>query len=250
MGYIMFKYILATILLFTTVYGQNIHILSAANLKFFFSDVIKEFNKEYPKDKVNIEFDSSVNITKNIIKGKKYDIFLAANKAYPQKVFENEKAAAKPELYATGSLIILISKHVGLKDKKINILTDSAIKEITIANKKTAPYGMAAIEALKNAGIYKNVEKKLFYSTNASNIIGDVLWYGHAGILPKSAVNFLPRGYNIEGENYIEVDQNLYKPIEQYYVLSLEGEKNEAVKRFIKFLLSDAKKIFEKNGYR
>lgn len=77
-----------------------------------------------------------------------------------------------------------------------------------------------------------------------------MLWYGHAGILPKSAVNFLPRGYNIEGENWVNIDQELYTPIEQGFTVSKEGSKKQSVKRFLKYLLDDGQKIFKKNGYK
>lgn len=246
----MLKYILLSLLASSIILADEIKILSAANLKFFFSDIVKEYNKIYPNDKVDVIFSSSGNLTKRIIGGEKFDMFLAANNAYPLKIYEANKASSKPKLYTTGSLILLISKHEGLKKKGIYILEDPTINEITIANKKSAPYGMAAIEALKNAGLYDKLENKLFYSTDASNIIGDVLWYGHAGILPKSSINFLPRGYNIEGENYIVIDQKFYKPIEQYYVVSNEGEKKGSVKRFEKFLLDGAQKIFKQNGYK
>jgi len=240
-------------LLFTlsiSLYGESITLLSSANLKFFFSDILKEYRTHYPSDTINVSFDSSGNITSEILAGKQYDIFLSANKRYPQKLYDAGKALNKPSLYTTGSIILLISSDKGLNEKGIGILNNPAIKEITIANKKTAPYGMAAIEALKNANLFDKLESKLFYSTDASNIIGDVLWYGHSGILPKSAVGFLPRGYNIEGENWIEIDQKLYTPIEQYFVISKESSKNKITARFINFLLGDGQIVFKQNGYK
>ena len=246
----MFRYVFLIIVFYNFVFANSVIVLSSANLKFLFSDIVKKYSEIYPKDKINVNFASSGNITKDIINGKKYDIFLAANMIYPQKVYDAKKAATKPTLYTTGSLVLLIAKHKGLKNRNINILIDEDIKEITIANKKTAPYGMAAIEALKNSGIYNKIESKLFYSTNASNIIGDVLWYGHAGILPRSSIGFLPRGYNVYGENWVDIDENLYTPLKQYFVVSKEGLKNNATKRFTKFLLTKGQKIFKENGYK
>ncbi|MEA3383216.1 MAG: molybdate ABC transporter substrate-binding protein [Campylobacterota bacterium] len=246
----MYKYIFILAFFSTYLFSNSTTILSAANLKFFFEDLTKEYNKQYPNDKIDVEFDSSGNISDQILKGKNYDIFLSANMTYPKKVYNNNKSATKPKKYTTGALILLISTHKGLSNSKLDILKDDEIKEITIANKKTAPYGVAAIQALKNANLYDKIKSKLYYSTNASNIIGDVLWYGHVGILPKSAINSLPRGYNMEGENWIEIDQKLYDPIVQGYTLSEHGIKNDVSNRFIKFLLSDGQKIFKKNGYK
>lgn len=244
------KLIVICILFINLLMAQDIKILSAANLKFFFDDIIKEYNLKYPNDNIIIEFDSSGLLTKRIIKGKKYDIFLSANMYYPQKLYKLGLANSEAKLYTTGSLILLVSKHKGLTKDKLNILLDPKIKEITIANKRTAPYGIAAIEALKNSNIYDKIKSKLFYSTDSSNIIGDVLWYGHTGILPKSAINSLPRGYNIEGENYIEIPQELYKPIKQGFAISKDGSKKNSVNRFVDFILEDGQDIFKRNGYK
>ncbi|MEA2049459.1 MAG: molybdate ABC transporter substrate-binding protein [Campylobacterota bacterium] len=245
----MFRYILFLLLVIATLNAGQVTIFGAANLKFFFSDILDEYNKKYPNDKIVICFDATGNLVKKVKAGEKYDIFLAANMKYPQELYKQKLASTKPKIYTTGSLILLVSKHDKLNDDKLNILTDRSIKEITIANKKTAPYGMAAIEALKNSKLYDKVKDKLFYSTDASNIIGDVLWYGNAGILPKSAVNFLPRGYNKYGENYILVDQKLYTPIRQGFVFSKQGSANLAAKRFIDFLLGEGQNIFKEHGY-
>ena len=236
--------------LISHIFADSTVVLASANLKFFFSDIVKEYNKLYPKDRIDVEFDSSGNMTRAVLAGKKYDLFLSANMKYPQKIYEAKKSAIAPKLYTTGSIILLIASHKGLKEKGIYILKDSNIKEITIANKKTAPYGMAALEALKNAKLYDKLKSKIFYSTDASNIIGDVLWYGHAGILPKSAVNSLPRGYNIRGENWIEIDENLYTPLNQGYVISQDGLNNKVTSRFVKFLLGDGQNILKQNGYK
>jgi molybdate transport system substrate-binding protein len=244
------KYIFLILISLVYLRAETITVLSAANLKFFFSDVIKEYCKKYPDDKINVQFNSSGVIAKEILSGKKFDIFLAANMGYPQKIYEASLSSDKPKLYATGSIILLIATHKGLREKGIMILNDPDIKEITIANKKSAPYGMAAIEALKNSHLYEKLKSKIIYSTDASNIIGDVLWYGNAGLLPKSAINFLPRGYNIEGENWIEIDPKLYTEIKQGYVISKKSAQKEGVKRFVNYLLGDGHEILKKNGYR
>lgn len=236
---------------FTTfLWSHSVNILSAANMKFVFEQLQEKYNEKYPNDKLNAEFGSSGKITQDIIDGKKYDIFLSANMKYPLKLYNLNLSATKPKLYTTGRLILLLSNNKYLKSKKLKILTLSNIKEITIANKKTAPYGMAAMEALKNANIYEDIKDKLLFETDASSVIGDVLWYGDAGILPKSAISFLPRGYNQEGVNYIEIDKALYSPLKQGFVFSKSGLDNPAAKRFVDFLLSsEAQKILKENGY-
>ena len=109
--------------------------------------------------------------------------------------------------------------------------------------------GVITAVVVSSIKLYNKLKSKIFYSTDASNIIGDVLWYGHTGILPKSAINFLPRGYNKEGINWIEISSNLYSPLKQGFVISKKGIDNIITKRFIKFLLGDGQKILNQNGY-
>jgi len=247
---VVLKHILLVLFFVGSLSAESITIYSAANLKFFFDDIKKAYLTLHPQDEVKVKFASSGILTQDILSAQEYDLFLAANMQYPQKVYESGMAVEKAQLYTTGSIILLIENHKDLAKKGIGILNDENIKEITIANKKTAPYGMAAIEALKNAHLYEKLKSKIIYSSDASDVIGDVLWYGNAGLLPKSAINFLPRGYNIKGENWIEVDKNLYTPIKQGFVVSKKGDKKEITKRFIHFLLGDCQKIFKENGYK
>jgi len=41
------------------------------------------------------------------------------------------------------------------------LLKDENIKKIAVANPKTAPYGKAAVEAMKNASVYEDVKINL-----------------------------------------------------------------------------------------
>ena len=169
------KYIFMLLLLVNSLFAEKITIASAANLKFFFSDIIEDYTSKYPEDTIKICYNSSGKIYKKIVSGMKYDLFLSANMNYPQKLYENSLSATKPKVYTEGSIILLIATHKGLKEKGLHILDDVAINEITIANKKNAPYGQAAIEALKSSELYLKLQHKIIYSNDASTIIGDVL---------------------------------------------------------------------------
>lgn len=154
----MYRYILVITILINSILADEIKILSAANLKFFFSDIVKDYNKKYPNDIINVEFDSSGSLSKSIQSGTSYDIFLAANMRYPQTIYELGYSVIPAKLYTTGSLILLVAKYKELSSKKLLILEDPRIKEITIANKQTAPYGMAAIQALKQEKVYNKIK--------------------------------------------------------------------------------------------
>jgi molybdate transport system substrate-binding protein len=226
------------------------NIFAAGNNKLVLPALIQSFYKKYPDSRVVVQYGATGDLANSILNGVNYDIFLAADMKYPQKIYEAKKAINPPLEYARGSLILFVPADKTLHQRKVKLLCDVKIKNITIANKKTAPYGMAAVEALTNAKIFDSLQSKIRYSTDISTAITNVIWYDDAGFLSKSALNSLPAGYREEGVNWIEVDKELYAPIIQGYVISENGVNNVNVKRFVEFLFSaEGRKIYKEYGY-
>ena len=226
-------------------------IFAAGNNKFVFTEILEQFYKKYPNSKVVVQYGATGDLTKAILDGVSYDIFLAADMQRPKQIYLANKAVNPPEVYTRGSLILFIPSDKSLRQKKLTVLKKKSIKHISIANRKTAPYGKAALEALVKSGLYDEVSNKIQYSTDVSTAITNVVWYDNAGFLSKSAVNILPIGYNKEGVNWIEVDQSLYTPILQGYVISRMGLKNDNAKKFIDFITSSAgQALYKEYGYR
>lgn len=252
----MFRYIilflLTLLLLEAQGYGSAPAVVFASgNNKFVLPAIVKSFYLKYPESKLVIQYGATGDLSKSILDGVSYDIFLAADMQRPKRIYLANKALNPPKIYARGSLILFVPADKTLKQKKITIVKNQKIKNISIANRKTAPYGKAAIEALRNSGLYDEVSHKIQYSTDVSTAITNVIWYDNAGFLSKSAVQTLPSGYNKEGINWIEVDQSLYEPILQGYVLSAEGVKNENSIKFIDFITSqEGQAIYKEYGYR
>lgn len=228
-----------------------ITILASGNNKFVLPVFIEEFYKRYPHAKVVVQYGASGDLSNSILNGVSYDIFLSANMKYPQNIFQANKAAYSPKEYAQGSLILLVPADDAFHQKKLKVLTSKNIQHITVANQKTAPYGMATLEALRNSKLLDTVKNKIRYSTDISTVITNVIWYDDAGFLSKSAIHSLPKAYKKEGVNWMEVDQSLYNPIIQGYVVSKEGSRKPDTQKFIEFLHSvEGRKIYKKYGYK
>ena len=226
-------------------------IFASGNNKFVLPVLLKSFYRKYPDARVLVQYGSTGDLTDAILNGVNYDILLGADMQYPQKVYDAKKALNPPKEYARGSLILFIPADKTFHQKKIKVLKNKKIKKITIANKETAPYGKASLEALQNSGMLKSVKDKIRYSTDISTVIVNVMWYDDAGFLSKSAISSLPIGYRKEGVNWIEIDKSLYKPIIQGYVISQNGSKNINSIRFIEFLLSkEGREIYKAYGYK
>lgn len=226
-------------------------IFASGNNKFVLPIFVENFYRKYPGARVVIEYGASGDLANSIMNDVAYDIFLSANMTYPQNIYRAGKAVYPPKEYAKGSLILLIPADNAFSQKKLKVLKNTNIKHITVANKKTAPYGMATLDVLKNSKLWNSVKDKIRYSTDISTVITNVIWYDDAGFLSKSAIHSLPMAYSKKGINWIEVDQNLYNPIIQGYVVSKEGSENINAKRFIEYLLSDeGREIYKQFGYK
>ena len=96
-----------------------------------------------------------------------FEVFLAADQQGPEKaVAEGLAVPGTSFTYATGR-IVLFSKDQGLVAGE-RTLRDGRFTRLAIANPATAPYGAAAIEAMKALGVYQTLSAKLVQGNNIS----------------------------------------------------------------------------------
>jgi molybdate transport system substrate-binding protein len=219
------------------LFANEIFVASATGNAYAMPEIIKKYNEIYPDDKVHLIFASSGKLTTQIMHGAKYDIFLAANMKYPFVLYKKRIALTKPKIYAYGAIVLFSRKPLKEDYKKIILNADS----IAIANPRTAPYGMAAVEFLKNTGLYDKVKDKLVYADTVSAAFNYSLHSTDIGIIAKSLL-FSPNTKKYK--NWIDLP-NKYTPISQGVVLL-----NKKAENFYNFLFSnDAKEVLKKYGY-
>lgn len=243
------KIILALMVLCSCIFAGEIKVAAAANVSYAMDKLVAEFNKTNPDTKVLVTLGSSGKFVTQIENGAPFDIFMAADMKFPQTLFEENLTLNKPVLYAQGSIAILSSRELDLK-KGMDLLKEKSISKIALANPKTAPYGVAAIEAIKNAKVFDDVENKFVYAETISQVITYTTTAADIGFIAKSSMYDEKMSQFKENINWIEVDPKLYTPIDQGIVILKNGKDNKEVKAFYDFILSNsAKKIFTDYGY-
>lgn len=245
----MVKVIVASIIFGMSLFAGEISVAVAANLSDAIEGLKVEFAKTNPQTKVNTVLGASGKFTAQIKGGAPFDLFISADMQFPEALYADGIAHTKPVTYASGALAIMSTKGLDVS-KGMVLLKEAKIEKIALANPKTAPYGTAAIQAFKNAGVYENVESKLVYGESISQAIQFATTAADVGIINLSAFYNENMKRYIEGKDWVRVDTTLYTPIAQGIVILKQAQKNAEAKAFYDFILSaKAKVIFKNYGY-
>jgi molybdate transport system substrate-binding protein len=241
--------LLAVLLAGSCVRAQAVRVAAAADLKFAMGELASQFEKQNGA-KLDVTYGSSGNFLTQIQNGAPFDLFFPADSEYPKRL----EAAGLAELgtryeYAVGHIVIWTPTHSGIDAAKDGwkSLLDHRVKKIAIANPEHAPYGRAAVAALKKAGIYEQVKDKLVYGENISQAAGFVQ-SGNAqvGIVALS----LAMSPAMKDGNRWEVPPSLYPPIFQSVVLLKASENKDAAHKFLQLVKSKTgQEILERFGF-
>ncbi len=232
----------------TSANNKGIRIAVTANLKLAMDSITQVFEKE-TGIKVEMSSASSGNLTAQIRNGAPFDVFLSADKKYPLALYKDNLTIGMPLFFCEGILIVWTRKDF-VPDSSLNFLATDEVKKIAIANPKNAPYGIAALEVMDHLKLYHSIQSKLVYAENVSQLnqylVGGMV---DVGFTSKSAV-LLPQ-LSKKG-NWIEIDSNLYNPINQYIVQLKQKNGDESkAKKYIDFILGErAQRILKDFGYK
>jgi len=241
---------LAILLCSERAHGQEIAVAAAADLKFAMGELAANFEKQ-TGNKVNVTYGSSGNFFSQIQNGAPFDLFFSADVEYAKKL--EAGGLAEPGTlynYAVGRIVIWIPPgiKVDLNAQGMNALLDSAVQRIAIANPAHAPYGRAAVAAMKKSGIYERVEPKLVYGENISQAAQFVQsGNAQAGIIAMSLA--ISPAMKDSGKMWL-IPGGLHPPIEQAAVVVKNSQKKEAAKAFIEYIKSaTGKAVMDKYGF-
>ncbi len=237
-----------SLLLSSSVFAGSVTLFCASSTKFAMEEVKKAFLEENKGDAVELIFGASGKGYAQYSNGAPYEIFMAANNGYAQKIIDDGKAASQRVVYAKGA-IAFYSTDSAITTKGIEGLLSDNVKKISIANPKLAPYGVAAVEILTNYGIYDAVSSKIVMGDNISQTLQFVdTKSADAGFVALSLIKGKEGG--VPSENYFVIDATKYNPIEQSMVLTVNGKENPLAKKFFDFIMSQkGAEIFEKYGF-
>ncbi|MBE7175834.1 MAG: molybdate ABC transporter substrate-binding protein [Mucilaginibacter polytrichastri] len=225
------------------VFAQKLRIAVAANAQFVAKELETSFRKESGLE-AEMVIGSSGKFTAQIKAGAPFDVFLSADTQYPDALYKSGLTLRKPKIYAYGKLVLWSEK----KHMSLDKLASGLRGKIALGNPKTAPYGVAAISALKKSGVYSKISGRIVYGES----IAQVTQYMLAGAVSEA---FTAKSVVLEPALkskgfWTEIDPALYAPIAQSAVVLKTTKNREAAEKFHAFLYSEkGRALFRKYGY-
>lgn len=153
----------------TSSRAAELTIAAAADLKFAMDQLVTEFQTNQPGTTVKVAYGSSGNFFAQLQNRAPFDLYFSADIEYPRKLAEAGHALDTDVfLYAVGRLVVWVPKSssVDLDTLGIQALLAPSVRKIAIANPEHAPYGRAAVAAMKSLHVYEQAESKLVYGEN------------------------------------------------------------------------------------
>jgi molybdate transport system substrate-binding protein len=229
--------------------AQEIRVAAAADLKVALDELGLQFEKQTGK-RLNVSYGSSGNFFAQLQNGAPFDVLLSADIEYPRKL--EAAGLAEPGTlyeYAVGRIVIWMPADTRIELTKLGwkTLLEPGVERVAIANPEHAPYGRAAVAAMRSAGVYDQLRRKLVYGENVAQAAQFVAsGSAQAGIIALSLASSPPMR---DGKRW-EIPANMHAPIEQGAIILKSAKDKEGARTFLAFLKSDAgRKILESYAF-
>ncbi len=229
--------------------GQ-ITIAAAADLDGALHALIGRFEGQTGAE-VRLVLGSSGNLTVQIEHGAPFDLFFSADVAHAAKL-ERENLIVPGSLvrYAVGRLVVYVPKDSSLDFGKRGLaaLADPSVRRIAIANPRFAPYGQAAVAALRHANLYESLEPRLVLGEDVSQTTQFVVSGNAQAALTALSLMFAPATRS-RGRYWV-VPQSDYPPIEQAAVIVGRSREKSLAHKFLEFIgTKEGRAIFQRYGF-
>jgi molybdate transport system substrate-binding protein len=229
--------------------AQSLTVAAASDLQTALPAIASQFEEDTGKH-VRLTFGSSGNFYAEIGNGAPFDVFLSADIDYPRRL-EASGQTERGSLYeyATGRLVLWTRNDSGIDVRRgLRALADGRVRRIAIANPEHAPYGRAAVAALRHERLYEQVQGKLVMGENISQA-AQFAQSGSADVGVVALSLALSPTLKSSG-TYVEIPESWYPPIEQAAVVLASSRQKPLARQFVDYLKKpDSVRILRSFGF-
>lgn len=225
-------------------------VAAAANLQFALEELAADHAARSGQT-VRLTFGASGNLTRQIEQGAPFELFLSADESFVFRLADAGLTRDRGALYARGRLALFVPNAstldvAGGLAELARALDADRIRRFSIANPSHAPYGRAAEQALRAAGLWERLGPYRVLGENVSQAAQFVA-SGHAdaGLVAYSLV--VAPTVAARGRSSV-VSEALHAPLNHRMVMTTHATAD--VEGFYRYLLSaSARPIIERFGY-
>ena len=193
----------------------RVRVAAAADLNVALSELVTTFRTTHDIE-VTVSYGSSGTFYAQLLNQAPFDIFFSADLDYPRQLKERGLTLADSEfLYGVGRLALWVpsASALDVQHAALQALADTRVRHIAIANPEHAPYGRAAVAAMRAAGVYDQVRSKIVYGENVAQAMQFVQsGAADAGIV---AVSLALAPHAMDTGRWAELPLTLYPRMEQ-----------------------------------
>ena len=225
-------------------------VAAAADLNPALNDIAQHFEKRTGV-RIKLAFGASGALTQQIQNGAPFDLFFSADMDYPrQLIAQGYVDGASLYQYSLGKLVLWVpaNSSIDLEHKGLEALLDSSVKKIALANPQHAPYGRAAVAAMKHAGLYDRLSDRLVMGENVSQA-AQFVESGNAQVGFVALANALSPAIKGRGK-FWEIPADDYPPLQQGAVIVTKSQWKKEAGDFLQYVKTkEASEVFQKYGF-
>lgn len=149
---------------------RDVRVAAASDLKFALEELQALLDVRHPGVTIAATYGSSGTFLQQITEGAPFDVFLSADLAFPQQLVDAGLADRRDLFeYAVGRLVVWTPEGSPVDPGPgLGVLTDPRVQRVAIANPEHAPYGRAAVAAMRTAGVHEQVQSRMALGENVS----------------------------------------------------------------------------------
>jgi len=227
----------------------RLRIAAASDLNAALGDMVGRFSATHPVD-VDIAYGSSGALYQQLANGAPFDMYFSADVEYPQRLSRGGATLGGGDFeYGIGKIVVWVagSSKLDVEHDGLRVLTDISVHHVAIANPEHAPYGRAALAALKSEGLEDKVRPKLVNGENVAQALQFVQSAtADAGIVALSLA-LTPGG---KSGRWFEIPQTEYPPLRQGGTILKWAADPAMARAFRDFVMSgDGRSILQQYGF-
>lgn len=228
--------VLACYLFSTGAYAEPapLRVAAAADLRLVLPLLVAEFQRHHAL-KVDVVYGSSGKLSQQIQMGAPFDLFVAADMLYTQRLFNQGVTSTAGRHFANGQLVLWSLKY-DVRTLPLAALEEPRFAHIALASPQHAPYGQRAQQVLERAQLWSTLQSKLVFGDNVGQATqfvqsgaADVAFIARA-LVPHTQQN-QPLGFSRP------LATTEYSPLRQSLVLTRQGEHKLQAQQFAQFMV-------------